>query len=191
MQRHTALAIPFRPGNLGATQSTRAVYPDAECTKTHGSLNSTLHRTAEGHTTNQLLGNALGNQLRIELGLADLDDVQMNIGGATLGDLAPKHLNRLTFLADHDSGTSRIDHHAGLLGRTLDHYTRDTGIRQPLFQILTDLDVFLQHFRVTGFREPTRIPGTIDADPQPDGINLLAHQDLPSLCSRTTIRRRL
>ena len=37
------------------------------------------HRTAERHTSGQLLGNGLGDQLGLELGVLDLEHVDLNL----------------------------------------------------------------------------------------------------------------
>ena len=75
VQWHTALTIPFGPGNLCPAETAGAVDPHTQCAKTHRGLDRPFHRTAESNTAFQLLGDGFGNQLGINLRLANLNDV--------------------------------------------------------------------------------------------------------------------
>src|SRR5205814_6525712 len=87
-------------------------------------------------------------------------------------------------LADHDARTRRVDRHAALLVRALDHDARNSGLLELLVQDLADLDVFVQQLAVFGLAGiPARIPGPVDAETQPDRIDLLTHRVLLRLRS--------
>src|SRR5216684_3658335 len=74
----------------------------------------------------------------------------------------------------------RVDGHAALLVRTLDHDPGDGGLLELLVQDLADLDILVQQLAVLVLAgEPTRIPGPVDAEPQSDWIDLLTHRSLP------------
>jgi hypothetical protein len=45
-------------------------------------LHGPLHGPAEAHAAGQLVGDALGDQRRVQLGLLDLLDVQLDLGVA-------------------------------------------------------------------------------------------------------------
>src|SRR3546814_7837077 len=68
VQRHPALAIPFGARDLRAAQTAGAVDADTLGAETHRRLHRTLHRTAEGDATFELIGNALADQLGVDLG---------------------------------------------------------------------------------------------------------------------------
>ncbi len=182
MQRHTALAIPLRARDFGAAETARAVDADAAGAQAHGRLHGPLHRPAERHAALKLLRDVLGDERRVDLGLAHFDDVQMHFRRGDLADVAAKLLDVGALLADHHARPGGVDRHAALLVRTLDHDLGDTGLLQLLGKQLADLDVFVKElavFMTAG--EPTRIPGAVDTEPQTDRIDLVTHQ----ACSST------
>src|SRR5690606_35927105 len=81
----------------------------------------------------------------------------------------------------------RVDGDAGLLVRALDDDLRDGGLLEVVGKRRANPDVLVQQpavFALAGV--PARIPGAVDAEPQPDRIDLLTHQAVSST-SRTTI----
>src|SRR6185369_8084738 len=104
MQRHATLAIPLHARDLGAAQAPRAVDADATSAEPHGRLHGALHGTAEGDAALELLGDRFRHQLRVELGLPDLDDVDHDVGLGELGHLLAQLLDIGALLADHDAG---------------------------------------------------------------------------------------
>ena len=80
VQRHPALAVPLGAGHLGAAEATRALHPDAEGAGLLGVLHGALHGPAEGDAAGELVGDALRDQRRVELGLLDLLDVELDLG---------------------------------------------------------------------------------------------------------------
>src|SRR5262249_12068709 len=76
VQRNAALAVPLHPRDLGAAEAARDVDADALGAQAHGALDRALHGPAERHAALELLGDVLGHQLGVGLGLAHLDDVQ-------------------------------------------------------------------------------------------------------------------
>jgi hypothetical protein len=57
--------------------------------------------------------------------------------------------------------------------RTLDHDARHGRLLELLVQDLADLDVFMQQLAVFGLAgKPAGIPGPVDAETQPDRIDL-------------------
>src|ERR1700693_2337825 len=182
VQRHPALAIPFHPRDLGAAEPARAVDADALGAQAHGRLHGAFHRPAECDAALQLLRDRFRDQLRIELGLADLDDIDDHVG---IGELrhAPAQLFDVgALLADHHARTRRMDRHPGLLVRTLDHDLRHRGLLELLHQLLADLHVLVQQHAVAALAGvPARIPRSVDAETQPDRIYLLTHWSSPAM----------
>ena len=87
VQGHAALAVPFGPGDLGTAKAARDVDPDAQGTHAHGVLNRALHGTTERNPTLKLLRDAFTHQRGIQLGLADLDDVEVQFAVGHRGEL--------------------------------------------------------------------------------------------------------
>ena len=97
-----------------------------------------------------------------------------------LGDELAQLLDVGALLADHHARTRRMDRHPALLVRALDHDLRHRGLLELLHQLLADLHVLVQQravFALAGV--PARIPGPVDAEPQPDRIDLLTHRLSP------------
>src|SRR5215469_16073162 len=176
VQRHAALAVPFHARDLGAAQAAGAVDADALGAETHRRLDGALHGAAEGDAALQLLGNAVGDQLRIDLGLADLDDVEADLALGHLAEIATQLLDIDALLADDDAGTGRMDGDARLLGRALDDDAADAGLHQALIQEAAQLQILVQQRTVVAAGEPARIPGAVDAEAEPRGMDLLTHE---------------
>src|SRR6266581_1762166 len=77
VQRHPPLAVELRPRHLRAAQPAGALHPDALGATLHRGLHGLAHRAAERDPAGQLLGHALGDELRVDLGVLDLEDVQL------------------------------------------------------------------------------------------------------------------
>src|SRR5262249_51307011 len=130
---------------------------------------------SERHPPFELLGDVLGHQLGVDLGLADLQDVQVHFAAGHLLEVAAQLFDVGALLADDDARTRGVNRDAGLLGRPLDHDAAHAGLHQALLQILAQAQVLVQQARIALVGEPARIPGAVDADPQPDRIDLLTH----------------
>src|SRR6476659_6767057 len=141
VQRNAAFAVPFGAGDLGAAKTASAGDADALGAKTQSRLNRALHGAAEGDAALELVSNTLGNELGVDLGLADLDDVQADFRACHLRQLFLQLLDVRALLADDHAGTGRVDADAADLGRTFDDDLGDRGLRQLLDDILPDLKV--------------------------------------------------
>src|SRR4029453_13632584 len=80
VQRNPALAVPFGACDLGSTEAARASDPDALRAEARPRLHRALHGGTEGDAALELVGNALCDELRVDLRLADLDDVEADLG---------------------------------------------------------------------------------------------------------------
>src|SRR5258707_3378348 len=176
VQWHPALAIPFHARDLGAAEPAGTVDANALGAEPHRRLDGSLHRAAEGDPALQLLGDALGDQLCLDLGIPDLDDVEADLAVGDLGDVAAQFVDVGALLADDDAGTGRMQGDAGLFRGALDQHPRDRGLGQPGPEELAQLQIVEQLVAVFLAREPARIPGPVDPEPQPDRIDFLAHQ---------------
>src|SRR4051794_17329721 len=179
MQRHAAFAIPFHARDFGAAETARAVDTDAFGAKPHRRLHRALHGAAERDAALELLRDGFGDQGGVEFGLADFDDIDDDVGGGDLGNLLAQLVDVGALLADHDAGARRMDGHAALLVRTLDHDPGDRRLLQLLVQHLADFDILVQQLAVFVLAgEPTGIPRPVDAETKSDWIDLLTHRSL-------------
>src|SRR5690606_1346985 len=160
--------------------------------ETHRRLHGALHRTAESHAALELLGDRLGDERRVDLRLAHLDDVDRHVRVRHLGHGLAQLVDVRTLLADHHARTGGVDRDPALLVRTLDDDLRHGGLLELLHQRCADRDVLVQELAVFApVGEPARIPGPVDAEPQTDRVDFLSHQLLLTLpaTSRTTMVR--
>ena len=68
-----------------------------------------------------------------------------------------------------------MDADAGALGGAFNDDARDAGLGQTFFQILAQLQILLQEIAVLIPGVPAGIPGSVDPQPEADGIDLLTH----------------
>src|SRR5689334_3954785 len=106
VQRNAALTVPFGPRDLRAAETARAGDSNALGTETQSRLNRALHGAAEGDTALELVGDTLSDELGVDLGLADLDDVEAHFGAGHLAQLFLEFLDVRALLADDDARTS-------------------------------------------------------------------------------------
>src|SRR3977135_3309904 len=179
VQRHAPFAIPFHAGDFTAAETARAVDTNALGAKTHRRLHRAFHRAAERNAALKLLRDRFGDQRGVELRLADFDDVDDDVGRGDIGNALAQLVDGGALLAAHDTGTRRVDRHAALLVRTLDHNPGDGRLLQFLVQHLTDFDILMQQLAVFVLAGvPTGIPGPVDAETQSAWLDLLTHRSL-------------
>src|SRR5690606_33371959 len=176
MQRHAAFAIPFGPGDFRAAKAAADVHPDAKRTHPHRVLHAALHGATEGHAALHLLGDGLGHQLGVDLGLADLDDVEVQFRLRERGKLLAQRLDVGALLADDHARTGGVDRHPALLVRALDDHAADAGLLGFLVDELAHPQVFKQEVAVVlRLGEPAAVPGAVDLETHTDRIDLLTH----------------
>src|SRR6185295_13952763 len=180
VQRNAAFAIPLGAGDFRAVQSAGDAHLDAERADAHRVRHGALHRAAEHHAALELLRDAFGDQLRVELGLADLGDVDAHVGDRHLHhlrDLATQLLDVLALLADHDARTRRVDRDVDLARRALDLDAADRGFDQALLQERTHQVIGVDVRReILGRRIPLRRPVAGDTETNANRIDFLAHK---------------
>src|SRR5690606_17621978 len=150
--------------------------PDTLGAEPQGRLYRALHRPTERHAANELVGDTLGDELGVDLRLADLDDVELDLALGHRRQLRAQLLDVGALLADDHTGARGIDRDPAQLGRALDHHLRDRRLRQGLDDVLAQLDVFLEQLAVVApFGVPAAVPGAVDLQAQADRIALLTH----------------
>src|SRR5450759_1570113 len=110
VEGHPPFSVPLLAGHLGAAQAAAALHANALGAGLHRGLDGAFHRPAERDSTGELVGDALGDQGRVELGLLDLLDVELDLGVA--GDLVEALAQAVRFgaaAADDDSWTRGVD----------------------------------------------------------------------------------
>src|SRR6266545_4938429 len=182
---HPTFAVPLGPRDLDAVQPARAHDLDALRTEAHRVLHRPLHRATKHDPLLELLADRVRNELRVDLGLADLLDVEADLAAHHPPQIGAQRLDVLALLADDDAGARAVDRDPRVLRRTLDRDLADRRMAQLLFQVLADLDVFLQRRRERlAVGEPLRRPVAGDGEAKAGRMDFLSH-DLPYLPSPT------
>src|SRR5690606_25291678 len=134
VQWHTAFAVPFGTCDFDAVQAARRHDLDADGAQAHCILHCALHGATEHDALFELLRDRIGDQLRIDLWLADLFDVDVHGHAHDLRQRRFQHFDVFAFFTDHDTRTRRVNGEACILGRTLDDDAADRSVLQLLFQ---------------------------------------------------------
>src|SRR6266496_539359 len=79
VQRNASFAVPFGAGDLGAAETAGAGDADPFRAQAQRRLHRALHRATEGDAALELVGDALRDELGVDLRLADLDDVETHL----------------------------------------------------------------------------------------------------------------
>src|SRR5262249_49494688 len=118
----------------------------------------------------------LGHQLRVQLGVDDLLDVEVDLLPGPHLELVLQLLDLGALAADDDAGPRGRDRDARAIRGALDVDLRDPRVVQLILDEAPDLDVLVQEVRVRLRREPARAPAPRDADPEADRMCFLAHR---------------
>src|SRR5262245_35140645 len=181
VQRHAPLAVPLHARDLRAAEPPRAVDADAQGTQPDRRLHRALHGAAEGHAPLELLGDGLGHQGGVDLGLPHLDDVEVHLRGREPGQFAPELLDVGALLADQHARPCRVHRHAAFLVRALDDNLGNACLPLLLQDVVADVHILVQQPAVLAAAcEPAAVPRAVDADPQADRIDLVTHYAPPS-----------
>ncbi len=135
---NAALVIPLDARDLGAAEAAAALDTDCRARPGAGRLHGSLHHAAEGNAALELLGDVLGHQLGVDLGLRISTMLRCTSSEVYFWTSLFQLLDVGALLADHHARTRRVDGDAALLVRTLDDDLRHAGSLELLAQVLAD-----------------------------------------------------
>ena len=176
MQRHATLAVPLAAAHLGTAETTGALDADALGTGLAGGLHSLAHGATESDAALELLGNGLGDEVGVQLGALDLDDLDVDRAVGDLLELLAQSVDLGALLADHDTWASRGDDDLDLVACALDLDLGDGGTGQLLVQELPNGQVVCQVLGVILVGVPTAAPLFGDTEAEPGRAYLLTHR---------------
>ena len=158
---------------------------------TFGRLHRRLHRLAHGAAEadagRQLLGDTLGDELRVGFGVLDLEDVELDLLARQLLEVAADAVCLGAAAANDDAGARRVNVDADAVARSLDVDLRDAGALHALRHQLADLDVFTDVVGIGLVGIPTGLPVGRDSEAEAMRIYFLTHYRAPSVRLSTTI----
>jgi hypothetical protein len=109
VQRDATVRIAFGARHLGATEASGDLDLDALRPGAHRAGERALHGATEGDAVLELLGDRLRDELRVELGALDLEDVDLDLLLGNAVQIAPQRIDFGAGLADHDPRSSGVD----------------------------------------------------------------------------------
>lgn len=138
------------------------------------------HRTTEGDTSSELLGDSLCDELSLGLGVLDLEDVELDLLARELLEVAADALGLGATTTDHDARTGGVDVDADAVTGALDLDLGHAGAVERGLEQGADLHVFGDVVAVTLARlgavgEPPRHVVGGDAQTEAVRVYFLAH----------------
>src|SRR5262249_21109522 len=104
LQRQLAVQVPLGPRDFGAVQPAGDAHLDAARAKAQRGLDGLAHRAPERHALFELHRDRLGDELRVELWLLDLQNVDEHVAPGDLLQLLPQLVDLGALAADDDAG---------------------------------------------------------------------------------------
>ena len=155
---------------------------DAVDAHVHRDLHRALHGALEGDAALELLGDSLGDELRVGIGSLHLLDLDVDFLLGHLLELGADRLDVTALVADDHAGTRAEQRHADAVGVALDEDLGDPRLGEFLLADFADLLILDEERaeRLLG-REPAAAPGVRDAYAEAYGVDFLSHvTSLPS-----------
>ena len=180
MQRHASLTVALGTAHLGSTQTAGALDADSLGTGTHGRLLGLAHGATECDAGSELLGDSLGDQLGIGLGVLHLEDVELDLLAGELLKLPTHPLGLGTVAPDDDARASSGEENGDALGATLDLDGGDTGTLKILLEPVADLDILAHQLGILLLGVPASLVIGRHTETETMGVDFLAHVRLPS-----------
>src|SRR6202051_595507 len=175
VQRNLSIVILLGARDLGATQATGDHHLHSASAGFHRAHDRLLHRAPEGDAFLELIDDVLADQTRIELGMLDLHDVDLNGFLRQVLEAAPDVFDPDATLTDDDARLSGVDDDAGLIGAAFDlDFRNRRGTGEPP-KILANRGVFVEPGTIILFLVPAAVPRPRDSKSQPDRMDLLSH----------------
>src|SRR5471032_2946561 len=166
VQRKLALQIPFAARDFGAVETAGNPHLNALAAETQRRIHGLAHRPPERYALFQLERNRLRHQLRIELGLVNLLNVDEDFALGLLRHVLLELFDLGALPPDDDARPRRADRDPQLVAGPVDFNRADPGRLQPVAQVGLQLQIFLQQLGIAVRRKPTRAPGLVEAQPK-------------------------
>src|SRR4029078_6603373 len=175
LQRQLAVQVPLRARDFRAVQPPRHAHLDAARAEAQRRLDRLAHRAAEGDALLELHRHRLADQLRVELRLLDLLDVDEDLAVGLLLDLLLQLVDFRPLAADDGPRARGVDVDLQLVGGALDLDLRDAGVREARLQRVAQLEILVQQLPGVLVGVPARAPGLVEAEPESVRMDFLTH----------------
>ena len=187
MEGDPSLAVPLSAAHVGPAETAGALDPHTLGAGLQGGLDGAPHGAPEGHPVLELVGDSPGQQLRVGLGVLDLDDVELHPAAGHPLDARTDPLRLAALASDHGAGPGGVDVDLEPFPRPFYVDAGDGPALQFPSQVVAYPEVLVGKGRVLLVRVPARLPVGNDPEAESVGVRLLAHQSVSSRPSETTI----
>ena len=174
VQRSTAFLEHLAASHFGATDAAADLDLDAFGTNPHSGSDGHLDSPAVGNTTLDLTGDAVSDDVGVNLRPLDLEDVDLDILLCDLLELFLELVNLLSTLTDDETGPCGVDSHGDELKSPLNDDLGDAGLRETVGQVLADLIILGDLLGVVA-ATPVGVPSTGDTDSVGNRVSFLSH----------------
>ncbi len=175
VQRHAPVGVALGARHLGAAEAPGDLHLDALGAGAHRAGERALHRAAEGDAVLQLLGDRLRDELRVELGALDLEDVDLDLLLGHAVQVAPQGVHFGARLADHDAGAGGVDVDLQFTGVLADRDVGEARVGEAVGDVPADADVLREILGEVTLVEPVGLPVVDVAHAHGLWVNLLSH----------------
>src|SRR6185503_17852183 len=175
VQRHAAVRVALGARHLRAAEAAGNLDLAALRARAHRARERALHRAAERDAVLQLLGDRLRDELRVELGALDLEDVDLDLLAGHPVEVLAQGVDLAAGLADHDPRTRGVDVDLHLVAVLADRDVAEPRVRELAHDVVADRDVLRQIVGEVALVEPVGLPVVDVAHAHRLGMNLLSH----------------
>src|SRR5699024_5654804 len=130
VQRHAALHLLHLAAHVGTAEPAGQADLDALGAPSHRLLHRVLHGASVANSALQLLGDALGDQLRLGFGDLDLLDLDIDLAAHLALEELAQAIDVRPLLADDDARLRGVERDVDLVGSPLDLDPRDARARE-------------------------------------------------------------
>ena len=128
LERYATLGVPLGTRLFGTSKATGAANLDPFGAGLHGALNSLFHGATEGEAPLELLGDSLGHQGTVGIGVRDFLNVHCRGAFDDAVEFDPQRLDRLPAAADDHARFGGMDGDVDIRPGPLDFDTGDSGV---------------------------------------------------------------
>ena len=174
-QHHFFGAGDFRAGDAALDDDF-----DAFGAGLHGALGGLAHGAAVGDAALQLVGDVAGDQVGVEFGLFDFEDVELHPAAGDGLQLGAEVFDPLAIAPDQDSGAGGMDVDYAVLGAAVDFDPGDAGVGKGAVFVADAAaqgQIFLDQAAVGGAvgGVPVGFPVFDDAETEAVWMGFMAH----------------
>ena len=188
-ERNRAFARIKRAAHFRATETTSEEDANTLCAVLHRALRAHLEHATVVRALLELLGDALSDQLRVEVSVLDFDDLDDDLAAREGLQVLRQGFDTRATRTDNHAGARALEDDGELIARTLDedvaHGRERRRAIEALVDVLTDLVVLNEERSEERlWCEPARAVSFGDTDAETEWMDLLSHSESPRLRPR-------